>query len=241
MSARATKTAMVFAAGLGLRMRPITDRLPKPLIEVGGRTLIDHCLDRLAANGVERAIVNVHWRADQLEAHLQHRTSPKILISDERAKRLDQGGGIKRALPVIGPDPFLICNTDAFWIEGPRSNVARLAEAFDPERMDVILLVAATAGAVGVDWPGDFAMTKEGRLEPRAARHVAPFVYTGVGIIKPQLFENEAEEVFRLAPFFHAAAAKGRLFGVRLDGLWLHVGRPETIAEAEAAITRSVR
>jgi N-acetyl-alpha-D-muramate 1-phosphate uridylyltransferase len=233
------KTAMVFAAGLGARMRPITDALPKPLVRVGGRALIDHCLDRLAENGVERAIVNVHWHADQIEAHLAGRKAPTIVISDERETLLDQGGGIKRALHAIGKDPFFLCNTDAFWIEGPRSNIARLAAAFDPDQMDVALLVAAAAGAVGVDWPGDFTMTREGRLEGRASRHVAPFVYTGVGIIKPELFENEAADVFRLAPFFHAAAARGRLFGVRLDGLWLHVGRPETIAEAEIAINRS--
>src|SRR5271166_2803288 len=240
MSPSVPKTAMVFAAGLGVRMRPITDALPKPLVKVGGRTLIDHCLDRLAENGVERAIVNVHWLADQIEAHLAARRGPpKIVISDERAMLLDQGGGIKRALPMIGDDPFLICNTDAFWIEGPRSNIARLASAFDPAAMDILLLVAASAGAVGVDWPGDFTMARDGRLAGRASRHVAPFVYTGVGIIKPELFQNEAADVFRLAPFFHAAAAKGRLFGVRLDGLWVHVGRPETIAEAEIAINRS--
>ena len=233
------KTAMVFAAGLGTRMRPITETLPKPLVEVHGRTLIDYCLDRLAENGVERAIVNVHWLADQIEAHLAKRKAPKIIISDERSTLLDQGGGIKRALPLIGDDPFLICNTDAFWIEGPRSNIARLARSFDPETMDILLLVAAGAGAVGVDWPGDFVMTHDGRLQSREPRHVAPFVYTGVGIIKPQLFASETVEVFRLAPFFHTAAAKGRLYGVRLDGLWVHVGRPESIAEADTAIDRS--
>jgi MurNAc alpha-1-phosphate uridylyltransferase len=234
------KTAMVFAAGVGTRMRPITDTLPKPLVKVGGRALIDRSLDRLAESGVERAIVNVHWLADQIEAHLAKRQAPKIVISDERSKLLDQGGGIKRALSMIGADPFLICNTDAFWIEGPRSNIARLARAFDPEAMDILLLVAAGAGAVGVDWPGDFVMARDGRLEPRDPRHVAPFVYTGVGIIKPRLFESETAEAFRLAPYFHAAAAEGRLYGVRLDGLWVHVGRPETIAEAERAIDRSI-
>ncbi len=239
MSPSVPKTAMVFAAGLGVRMQPITDALPKPLVKVGGRTLIDHCLDRLAENGVERAIVNVHWLADQIEAHLAKRRSPKIIISDERPKLLDQGGAIKLAAPMIGAEPFLICNTDAFWIEGPRSNIARLADAFDPETMDILLLVAASAGAVGVDWPGDFTMAHDGRLQPREPRHVAPFVYTGVGIIKPQLFKSQTAEVFRLAPFFHAAAGKGRLYGVRLDGLWVHVGRPETIAEAERAIDRS--
>lgn len=234
------KTAMVFAAGLGKRMRPITDTLPKPLVKVGGRALIDHCLDRLGESGVERAIVNVHWLADQIETHLAGRRSPKVFISNERVALLDQGGGIKRALPLIGADPFLICNTDAFWIEGPRSNISRLAAAFDPEAIDVLLLVAASAGAVGVDWPGDFTMAHDGRLEPREPRHVAPFVYTGVGITKPDLFAAERAEAFPLAPFFHAAAARGRLYGVRLDGLWVHVGRPESIAEAERAIERSI-
>jgi N-acetyl-alpha-D-muramate 1-phosphate uridylyltransferase len=240
MSPPVPKTAMVFAAGLGMRMRPITETLPKPLVKVRGRTLVDYCLDRLEGSGVERAIVNVHWLADQIETHLAARRAPKIVISDERSKLLDQGGGIKRALPMIGGHPFLICNTDAFWIEGPRSNLARLARAFDSEAMDILLLVAPSAGAVGVDWPGDFDMSHDGQLHPREPSHVAPFVYTGVGIVKPQLFESETAEVFRLAPYFHTAAAKGRLYGVRLDGLWIHVGRPETIAEAELAIDRSI-
>ena len=232
-------TAMVFDAGLGQRMRPITEAIPKPLVKVGGRTLIDHCLDRLAEAGVTRAIVNVHWLADQIEAHLATRDAPRIVISDERSRLLDQGGGIKKALPLIGAAPFFICNTDALWIEGPRSQLARLARAFDPARMDALLLVAQTAGAVGVDWPGDFTMDPFNRLTKRDPRHVAPFVYAGVGVIKPQLFEGVAEDVFRLAPFFFRAAEQGRLFGVRLDGIWLHVGRPESIAEAERAIDRS--
>jgi N-acetyl-alpha-D-muramate 1-phosphate uridylyltransferase len=232
-------TAMVFAAGLGARMRPITESLPKPLVKVAGKALIDHCLDRFAEAGVSRAIVNVHWLADQIEAHLAPRAKPRIVISDERAALLDQGGGIRRALPLIGDAPFFLCNTDAFWIEGPRSNLRRLAGAFDPERMDAALLVASSAGAVGVDWPGDFSFETDGRLAPRADRHVAPFVYTGVGIIKPELFAGEQPDVFRLAPFFFEAARKGRLFGQRLDGLWLHVGRPESIAEAERAIDQS--
>jgi MurNAc alpha-1-phosphate uridylyltransferase len=233
------RTAMVFAAGLGARMRPITDTLPKPLVKVAGTALIDHCLDRFAENGVERAIVNVHWLADLIEAHLAGRAKPGIVISDERTLLLDQGGGIKRVLPLLGDEPFFLCNTDAFWIEGPRSNLRRLADFFDPERMDAALLVASAAGAVGVDWPGDFTMSQDGRLEARDPRHVAPFVYTGVGIIKPQLFAGETADVFRLAPFFYEAARKNRLFGLRLDGLWLHVGRPEAIEAAELAIGRS--
>ena len=231
---------MVFAAGLGTRMRPITETLPKPLVEVAGKALIDHCLDRFARDGIDEAIVNVHWLADQIEAHLAGRKEPRIVISDERSKLLDQGGGIRRVLERLGDEPFFLCNTDAFWIEGPRSNLARLSAAFEPERMDFLLLVAPSAGAVGVDWPGDFLMDLEGRLSPRAEREVAPFVYTGVGLTKPGLFKHETRDVFRLAPFFRAAAAQGRLFGLRLDGLWLHVGRPEAIAEAETAIARSV-
>lgn len=233
-------TAMVFAAGLGTRMRPITDTLPKPLVKIAGRALIDHNLDRFAENGVETAVVNVHWLADQIVDHLATRHLPRIVISDEREKLLDQGGGIRKALPHLGAAPFFVCNTDAFWIEGPRSNLRRLADAFDPERMDAMLLVAASAHAVGVDWPGDFTMLPDGRLEKREPRQVAPFVYTGVGILKPELFSGVESEVFRLAPFFFEAAEKGRLFGLRLDGLWLHVGAPGAIADAERAIERSV-
>jgi MurNAc alpha-1-phosphate uridylyltransferase len=232
-------TAMVFAAGLGQRMRPITDAIPKPLIKIGGRTLLDHCLDRLADAGVGTAIVNVHWLADQIEAHLKARAAPRIVVSDERAKLLDQGGGIKKALPLIGDKPFFICNTDALWIEGPRSELDRLIKFFDPAKMDALLLVAQAAGAVGVDWPGDFDMDPFNRLTKRDPRCVAPFVYAGVGVIKPQLFDGVAEDVFRLAPFFFRAAEQGRLYGVRLDGVWLHVGRPESIQEAERAVDRS--
>jgi MurNAc alpha-1-phosphate uridylyltransferase len=233
------KTAMVFAAGLGLRMRPITEKIPKPLIKVGGKALIDHCLDRFAEAGVERAIVNVHYLADQIETHLAGRRRPEIIISDERNKLLDQGGGIKKARKLIGDEPFFLCNTDAFWLEGPRSNLKRLADAWDPERMDAALLVAATVSAVGVDWPGDFSMSADGILVKRKEREVAPYVYAGIGIIKPELFEREQGDVFRLAPLFFDAAAKGRLVGARLDGTWLHVGYPDAVAEAERAIDRS--
>jgi N-acetyl-alpha-D-muramate 1-phosphate uridylyltransferase len=232
--------AMVFAAGLGSRMRPLTDTIPKPLIKIGGKTLIDHALDRLAAVGVSTAVVNVHRHADQIEAHLAGRRAPKIQISDERAKLLDQGGGIKRVLPQLGDEPFFICNTDSFWIEGPRPNLSRLAAAWDPQEMDILLLVAAAATSIGVDWTGDFNMDPQGRLERREERRVAPFVYTGVGIIKPSLFADASEDVFRLAPYFFKAAENGRLFGVRLDGLWLHIGTPQAVDEAERLITRSV-
>jgi MurNAc alpha-1-phosphate uridylyltransferase len=232
--------AMIFAAGLGSRMRPLSEQIPKPLIKVGGKALIDHALDRFAAAGVTTAIVNLHHHADQIEAHLAARRVPKILISDERTKLLDQGGGIKKALPQLGDAPFLLCNTDSFWIEGTQPNLDRLAAAWDPKEMDILLLVAAAAASVGVDWPGDFTMDPLGRLQRREERRVAPFVYTGVGIIKPSLFAGASEDVFRLAPYFFNAAEKGRLFGVRLDGIWLHIGTPQAIEEAERLIMRSV-
>ncbi len=234
-------TAMVFAAGLGTRMRPVTDTMPKPLVPVGGKPLMDHMLDRFAEVGLERAIVNVHYFADQIEAHLARRTSPRVVVSDERAKLLDQAGGIRKVLPLLGADPFFLCNTDAFWLEGPRSNLAALAASWDPAIMDVLLLVASTTTSVGVDWAGDFTMTADGRLLRREEREVAPFVYAGIGIIKPELFAAMPDDTaIRLAPCFFAAAEKGRLFGHRLEGQWLHVGTPEAIAEAEETIHQSV-
>lgn len=231
-------TAMVFAAGLGTRMRPITNHIPKPLVEIGGRTMLDHMLDRLAEGGVTRAIVNVHHLADQIETHLKARTRPEIVISDEREKLLDQGGGIKKVLPLIGDADFFICNTDAVWLEGPHSTIAAMREAWRPDEMDILLLVAATSGSVGVDWPGDFHMAPGGRLTRRAEREVSAFVYAGVGIMKASLFADAQEDVFRLAPYFFRAAEAGRLHGLRLNGQWLHVGTPEAVEEAERAYAR---
>jgi MurNAc alpha-1-phosphate uridylyltransferase len=241
MAAPLPRTAMVFAAGRGTRMLPITDTLPKPLVKVAGKALIDHMLDRLAAEGVETAVVNVHHLADQIEAHLKSRRTPHIVISDERNLLLDQGGGIKKALPHLGHEPFLVVNTDAFWMEGPTSNLTRLAQAWNPEAMDAILLLASTTASIGVDWPGDFQMDSQGRLTKRPETDVAPFVYSGVGILKPQVFAQDAREVFGLAPFLFDAAKRRRLYGVRLEGLWLHVGTPGAIVEAEASIERSKR
>jgi MurNAc alpha-1-phosphate uridylyltransferase len=232
--------AMVFAAGLGTRMRPLTDHMPKPLVEVAGKAMIDHVLDRFAAAGLATAIVNVHYLADQIEAHLAHRARPRIILSDERERLLDQGGGIRKALPLLGDAPFFLANTDAIWIDGPSDNLRRLAAAWDPKEMDVLLLVAATTMSVGVEWAGDFRMSPDGRLSRRKESEVAPFVYTGIGIIKPELFTAETRDVFRLAPFFFEAAETGRLHGRRLDGLWLHVGTPQAIDEAERRIIESV-
>lgn len=234
------RKAMVFAAGLGTRMRPLTDTMPKPLIKVGGKPLIDHMLDRFAEAGVETAVVNVHYFADQLEAHLSARTAPAVIISDERDRLLDQGGGIRKALPLLGDDPFFLCNTDAFWVAGARDNLKALAECWAPDKMDALLLVAAVTSSIGVDWQGDFTMDPDARLAKRKEREVAPFVYTGVGIIKPELFAGQTQDIFRLAPFFFEAAAKGRLYGQRLDGVWLHVGTPEAVTDAERCLARTV-
>lgn len=225
---------MVFAAGLGTRMRPITDTTPKPLVKVAGRSLLDRALDDFEGAGVETAIVNVHHLADQIEDHLAARTRPRVVISDERPLLLDQGGGIRKVLPLIGAAPFFICNTDAFWFGAPRSNLLALGDAWDADRMDAALLLSATQGNVGVDWDGDFDLSPEGRIIRREGPK--PYVYSGVGLIKPQLFANETRDVFKLAPFLFEAAEKGRLFGVVSQGLWLHVGTVAAIGEAERAI-----
>jgi N-acetyl-alpha-D-muramate 1-phosphate uridylyltransferase len=239
MSENSPDKAMVFAAGLGTRMRPLTDEVPKPLIKVAGKALIDHALDRFASVGVKTAIVNVHHLASHIEAHVAARRSPRIIFSDEREKLLGQGGGIAKALPFLGPRPFFVANTDAFWVDGPADNLRRLASAWNPDRMDILLLVAAVTTSIGVDSLGDFHFAPNGRLTRRAEREVAPFVYTGVGIIKPELFVGRVIEAFPLTPFFFSAAERGQLYGQRLDGLWLHVGTPEAITEAERTIART--
>jgi MurNAc alpha-1-phosphate uridylyltransferase len=234
-------TAMVFAAGLGTRMRPISDTIPKPLVKVAGKALIDHCLDLFEKAGVRRAIVNVHYLADQIEAHLKDRKHPEIIISDEREKLLDQGGGIKKVVTLFDTRPCYLCNTDAFWLEGPMSNIARLTELWDPQRMDALLLLADRKNSVGVDWYGDFHLSADGRVTKRAEGEVADFVYSGVGIIKTEPFAQDPRDVFRLAPFLFDAAEKGRLYGLALEGQWLHVGTPAAIGEAEAAIANAKR
>jgi MurNAc alpha-1-phosphate uridylyltransferase len=229
------ETAMVFAAGLGTRMRPLTNAIPKPLVSVAGRTLLDRNLDALAEAGVKTAIVNVHHLADQIEAHVLRRRRPRIVISDERERLLDQGGGIKKVLSMFGGNPFFICNTDAFWVGAGGSNLEILARIWNDDAMDAALLLAPTEGSVGVDWNGDFDLDSEGRIVKHIGEDKAPYVYAGVGIIKPQLFEHIQEEAFRLAPFFFDAAKQGRLFGARSDSLWCHVGSIAAVKAAERA------
>lgn len=230
---------MVLAAGLGTRMRPLTDRVPKPLLRVSGRTLLDHALDRLAEVGAERAVVNIHWLAEQIEAHLKERRAPVPIISDERVALLDSGGGVKKALPHLGERPFLLMNADTLWMDGARPNMRRFVEAWRPDQMDVLLLLAATATAVGFDGKGDFAFGPDGRLLRRREREVVPFAYAGVAILKPDLFAGTPDGPFSLNCLFDRAIEGKRLFGVRLDGVWMHVGTPDAIGEAEACLARS--
>jgi N-acetyl-alpha-D-muramate 1-phosphate uridylyltransferase len=236
-SAKSTpRNAMVLAAGLGTRMRPLTDTMPKPLVRVAGKPLIDHVLDRLVDAGVEKAVVNVHHFAEQLIDHLEKRTQPRIAVSDERGLLLGTGGGVRKALPELGERPFFHINSDTIWIDGAKSNLIRLADTFEPETMDVLLLLAPTKGSVGYSGRGDFAKASDGRLSRRGNRNAVEFVYAGSAILRPALFSDVPQGEFPLTDLFDLAARKGRLFGLPLDGLWMHVGTPAAVKEAEAAM-----
>ncbi|MDQ8731920.1 nucleotidyltransferase family protein [Bradyrhizobium sp. LHD-71] len=232
-------TAMVLAAGFGLRMRPITNTIPKPLVQVAGKTLLDHVLDKLAGAGVQKAVVNVHYLPDQIIRHVSQRQRPRIVISDERNEILGTGGGVVKALPQLGSSPFFHMNADTMWIDGVRSNLTRLAEAFDPARMDMLMLMAPTATSIGYDGRGDYTMSAAGTLHKRNEKQIAPFVYAGAAIVSPQLFASAPQGEFGLARLFDAAEEAGRLFGVRLEGTWMHVGTPDAIGEAERAVLES--
>ena len=212
---------------------------PKPLVSVAGRPLIDHVLDRLAAAGIERAVVNVHYLADQIERHLKGRAAPAIVISDERDKLLDTGGGVVKALGAIGGEPFIHVNSDTIWIDGVKPNLETLAGAFDAAQMDALLLLAPVSTSIGYAGRGDFTMGADGRLTRRSERDVAPFVYAGAAILRPELFKGAPQGAFPLTALFDRAAAVGRLHGLRMEGVWMHVGTPEAIQEAEAAIAAS--
>jgi MurNAc alpha-1-phosphate uridylyltransferase len=233
------RRAMVLAAGLGMRMRPLTNGTPKPLVAVGGRPLIDRVLDKLAAAGVETAVVNVHYLADRIEHHLAGRAAPAIVISDERGALLDTGGGVVNALSLLGAAPFFLANADTLWIDSVKPNLLRLTEGFDAARMDALLLLAATCESVGYAGRGDFVMATEGGLRRRGEREVAPFVYAGVAILAPALFNEAPPGAYSLNLLFDQALEAGRLHGLRLEGLWMHVGTPEAVEAAEAAILAS--
>ena len=230
---------MVLAAGLGTRMRPFTGQIPKPLVRVGGKALLDYALDRLAEQRVERAVVNVHHMADQIERHLASRTSPPIAISDERGELLGTAGGVIKALPQLGDDPFYHVNSDTIWIDGVTPNLARLAAGFDAAAMDALLLLAPSTSSIGYAGRGDFFMAADGRLARRGEQEIVPFVYAGAAILTPAFLAGVAPGPSSMSPLFDRSAAAGRLFGLRLEGMWMHVGTPEAMKAAEAAILTS--
>ncbi|MEN6542154.1 nucleotidyltransferase family protein [Parvibaculum sp.] len=230
------KRAMVMAAGKGTRMRPLTDTTPKPLVPFMGEALIDHVLDRLEKAGVEEVIVNVHHFADKLEAHLAKRGFPHIVISDERERLLDTGGGAKRALPLLGEEPIITFNSDSVWVEGWGENLTNLIEAFDPERMDALLMIADAARTIGYVGRGDFVMDQLGRITRRGSSETVPYMFAGVQIIKPQLFAEGPEGAFSTNLIWDRLMEEGRLYGQRMSGVWMHVGTPEDLAAAEEFI-----
>lgn len=240
-SSRTPHKAIVLAAGLGKRMLPITASMPKPLVKVAGQSLVDFALDRLHEAGIGTVVVNVHHFADMLEAHLRTRTLPRIVISDERDALLETGGGVKKALSLLGSEPFITFNSDSLWIEGKEPNLKRLVGAWDPERMDILMLVAPLSTSIGFEGRGDFHMEESGRLRRRGADDSAPFAYAGVAIVKPELVHGTPDGAFSANAFYDRAIAKERLYGLCMEGQWLHVGEPQAIAEAEKCLAASKR
>jgi MurNAc alpha-1-phosphate uridylyltransferase len=228
------ETAMVLAAGLGKRMRPLTATRPKPLVEVAGKALLDHAIDRLKAAGVKRAVVNVHYLADALEAHLKRRVQGiEIAVSDERAQLLETGGGLVKALPLIDADPFLVVNSDNLWVDGPADSIRALAARWDDATMDALLLLVPLARANCHNGRGDFHMDGAGHLSRRKPGRVAPFVFTGVQIVSKRLFEGAKAEPFSLNILWDKAITTGRVFGLVHNGLWFDVGTPPAVKRTE--------
>ncbi len=227
--------AMVLAAGLGTRMRPLTEKTPKPLIEVGGKKLLDWGLDSLERAGVAEAIVNIHHLPDRMRAHLAKRTAPHIVISDETERLLESGGGIVKALPFLGPGPFLVLNADTFWVEDGAPNLSGLALAWDGARMDILLMLAEMDKATGHSGRSDFLLGADGRLV-RSGGDPAGLIYAGAAIVHPRIFAGAEAEPHSLNRYFDLTAAEGRLFGWRMRGRWITVGTPEAIPAAEAAV-----
>ena len=224
------ETAMVLAAGLGERMRPLTLERPKPLIEVAGRTILDRALDALAAAGVPRAVVNLHYLGEMIDRHLASRTKPHVEFSREEL-RLETGGGIKQALPLLGADPFYVINADTVWLDGPTPTLTRLAARWDESEMDVLLLLHSVPKASGYHGRGDFLMDPLGRLKRRPPHQIAPYVYTGLHIASPRLFDGAPGGSYSLNRLWDRAEAAGRLYGLLHDGAWFHVGTPDALAD----------
>jgi MurNAc alpha-1-phosphate uridylyltransferase len=234
-------TAMVLAAGKGTRMRPLTDTLPKPMVPVAGKPLFDHVLDHVAAAGIGSIVVNVHHLANHMEMHALGRRAEglDITISDERDTLLETGGGLKRALPLIDSDPFFALNSDCLWIEGASALIPAMAKAWAPTRMDMLLALAPAVTSTGYSGSGDFTLDEIGRLARRTEMKIAPFVYMGVALMKREALDNTPDGPFSLNLVFDRLIEKGTLHGIRLDGIWMHVGTPDAIAEAEHAIADS--
>ncbi len=237
MSKLVSDTAMVMAAGMGKRMRPLTASQPKPLVRVAGKPLIDHTLDRLGAAGVGKAVVNVHYLADALEAHLRERSCPAVTISDERDQLLETGGGMVKAQGLL-PDPFFCLNSDNIWLDGPQDAFADLSQRWDPAIMDALLLVVPHARAVNFNGLGDFHLSPEGRIARRKADRIAPFIYTGIQIVSHRLLRESSVEKFSTNILWNRALEEGRLFGVPFTGTWFEVGTPDSIRPTEDALQR---
>jgi MurNAc alpha-1-phosphate uridylyltransferase len=216
---------MVLAAGLGTRLRPVTDTIPKPLVEIDGRPLIDHTIDRLALAGVERVVVNIHYMAGMIAEHLARRDHPQIELSEEK-ELLDTGGGVARALPLLG-EAFFVVNSDVFWLDGKDSALLRLAAAFDPASMDAILLLQRTVTAVGYEGSGDYFLDPPGGPHRRRKCQVAPYLFAGIQLLHRRLFDTTPGRVFSLVRLFDHAEAAGRLSAIVHNGEWYHVGSPE--------------
>ena len=231
------ETAMVLAAGLGKRMRPLTATRPKPLVEVAGKPLLDHVFDRLRAAGIRRAVVNVHYLADALEAHIRRKVKDiEVMVSDERGHLLETGGGLVKALPLIGDDRFLVVNSDNFWVDGPVDAIHLLASRWDEEAMDALLLMVPLARANCHNGRGDFHMDAMGRLSRRKPGRVAPFVFTGIQLVSRRLFDGAPDGSFSTNILWNRAIEAGRCFGVVHQGLWFDVGTPAAIAKTEALL-----
>jgi len=226
--------AMVMAAGLGTRMRPLTNDRPKPLVEVAGKTLIDHAIDRLVDAGVKLIVVNAHYKADMLKEHLAKRKDVEIRISEENDELLGTGGGILKALPNFEGESFFVLNSDSIWVEGMGRALDRMKARWNPDEMDALLLMASMVTAMGFEGTGDFQMDANGLLSRALEKRLSPFAYPGVQIVHPRLFDAAKETSFSTNRMWDIAIEKGRLYGIRLDGVWMHVGTPEAVREAEA-------
>lgn len=225
--------AMIMGAGLGTRMRPLTDDRPKPMVTVAGRTLIDHAIDRLIAAGVTRVVVNLHYKAAMLQAHLSKRRDVEIVYSDETERLLDTGGGVVKAMPHFGGEPFFVVNSDSIWVEGGAPPLSAMQKLWDAGRMDALLLLAEMETAMGYEGSGDFVLEADGKVARAKGRIEQPYAYPGVQIVHPRLFDGAPAGAFSTNVIWDRAIAAGRLTGCVLDGVWIHVGTPEARGDAE--------